>query len=224
LRRPSAKCPGQRNMGCVTDRGWRGWGRILGKSDRLWLHQKSLNYWSMASSQWTQFKGQAPPRAVRSSLRQHSCWRALPDPAPSHTAASCPLHDEAARCERLLQHRPVSRDQKEPPLQAHLSATVAHQLHENLQITGRLLGDLNVGSITQNILIQPVHVEMRVALVDALRPFPEAARAVAAVLHQLEDKAAADIKADAGRSGITRCAGHSRAMKTQSRPSCSRSS
>jgi hypothetical protein len=37
---------------------------------------------------------------------------------------------------------------------------------------------------------------MRVELVNALRPFPEAARAVAYVLHQIESKAAADIAAD----------------------------
>jgi hypothetical protein len=36
-------------------------------------------------------------------------------------------------------------------------------------------------------------------LVDALATFPEARQAVAAVLHRLEDKAAADIKADATR-------------------------
>jgi hypothetical protein len=37
---------------------------------------------------------------------------------------------------------------------------------------------------------------MRVELVRALRPFPEAARAVAAVLHTIEGKAADAIKAD----------------------------
>jgi hypothetical protein len=63
-----------------------------------------------------------------------------------------------------------------------------------------LLGDLGVGhNVTQNILIQPAYLEMRVALVGALATFPEARQAVAAVLHRLEDRAAADIAADAAR-------------------------
>jgi hypothetical protein len=37
---------------------------------------------------------------------------------------------------------------------------------------------------------------MRIELVNALRPFPAAAQAVAAVLHQIESKAADAIKAD----------------------------
>jgi transposase-like protein len=78
-------------------------------------------------------------------------------------------------------------------------ARVTHQLHENLQITGRLLGDLGVGSITQNILIQPQYVELRFAIVGALRAFPAAAQAVAEVLHRLEDKAATAITIDAER-------------------------
>jgi len=64
-------------------------------------------------------------------------------------------------------------------------------------LTAKLLGDLGTGSTTiTNILIQPAYVTMRVELVKALTPYPEAARAVAAVLHQIEDKAAADIAAD----------------------------
>ena len=99
-----------------------------------------------------------------------------------------------------LRHRLfASLDVAEEAGDSAMVARVAHQLHENLQITGRLLGDLGVGSITQNILIQPAYVELRVALVDALATFPEARQAVAAVLHRLEDKAAADIKADAAQ-------------------------
>jgi hypothetical protein len=76
-------------------------------------------------------------------------------------------------------------------------ARIAGQLHNNLEITGKLLGDLASGhtSVT-NVLIQPQYVHMRVELVRALAPFPEARQAVAAVLHQIESKAAADIAAD----------------------------
>jgi hypothetical protein len=60
-----------------------------------------------------------------------------------------------------------------------------------------LLGDLGIGSSNiTNILIQPAYVEMRIELVRALAPYPQAREAVAAVLHRLEGKAAADIAAD----------------------------
>jgi hypothetical protein len=72
---------------------------------------------------------------------------------------------------------------------------VSAQLHRNLELTGKLLGDLGVGHTNvTNVLILPAYVELRVALVNALRGFPEAARAVAVTLHQIESKAAADIK------------------------------
>ena len=72
---------------------------------------------------------------------------------------------------------------------------VSSQLHANLELTGKLLGDLGVGSTTNvNVLIMPQYVELRVALVQALSAFPEAKLAVAQVLHQLESKAAESIK------------------------------
>jgi hypothetical protein len=80
---------------------------------------------------------------------------------------------------------------------SHMVSRIAAQLHRNMELVGKLLGDLNVGhtSVT-NVLIQPQYVELRVGLVNALRPFPEAARAVASVLHQIEGKAATDMAAD----------------------------
>ena len=75
---------------------------------------------------------------------------------------------------------------------------VTRQLHENLELTGKLLGDLGVGSVT-NVLILPQYVELRVGLINALAGFPEARKAVAEVLHRLEDKAAKSIEADANR-------------------------
>src|SRR5204863_6180289 len=69
---------------------------------------------------------------------------------------------------------------------------ITSQLHTNLEITGKLLGTLGIGHTTvTNVLVLPEYVSMRVALVTALRAFPEAARAVAAVLHQIESQAAA---------------------------------
>jgi hypothetical protein len=77
---------------------------------------------------------------------------------------------------------------------AGMFTRVSSQLHANLELTGKLLGDLGVGVTNVNVLVMPQYVELRVALVQALASFPEARQAVAAVLHQLESKAAADIK------------------------------
>lgn len=74
-------------------------------------------------------------------------------------------------------------------------ARVANQLHRNLEITGELLGDLSTGSTTiNNVLVLPAYVEMRVELVKALAPYPEARQAVARVLHRIESKAADAIR------------------------------
>ena len=69
---------------------------------------------------------------------------------------------------------------------------VSGQLHHNFEITGRLLGDLGTTAptyISNNILILPSYIELRVELVNALAAFPEAKQAVAQVLHSLEAKA-----------------------------------
>src|SRR5262249_2840710 len=68
------------------------------------------------------------------------------------------------------------------------------QLHHNLEITGKRLGAPGVGVTNVNVLVMPQYVELRVALVQALHSYPEARQAVAQVLHQLEGKAAAEIK------------------------------
>jgi hypothetical protein len=79
----------------------------------------------------------------------------------------------------------------------NMLARVAGQLHRNLEITGKLVGSLTMGTtINNNVLIQPQYVELRVALVGALSPFPDARQAVAAVLHTIEHKAAAEITPD----------------------------
>lgn len=93
----------------------------------------------------------------------------------------------------------ASFDVAEEAGDSNMVARVATQLHKNFELVGRLLGDLGIGSTTinNNVLIMPQYVELRVGLVNALRPFPEAARAVAAVLHQIEGKAASAITAEA---------------------------
>jgi hypothetical protein len=91
----------------------------------------------------------------------------------------------------------ASLDTAEECGDGNMISRVAGQLHRNLEITGKLVGDLANGSTTiNNVLVMPAYVEMRVELVNALRPFPEAARAVASVLHMIEGKAADAVRAD----------------------------
>lgn len=90
-----------------------------------------------------------------------------------------------------------SLDVAEEAGDGNMLSRLAGQLHSNLELTGKLLGDLGVGSTNvTNVLIMPAYVEMRVELVRALAPFPEARRAVAAVLHTIEHKAAEAVRAD----------------------------
>jgi hypothetical protein len=97
-----------------------------------------------------------------------------------------------------LRHRLfASLDSAEDAGDGSMLARVAGQLHTNLELTGKLLGDLGVGHTTvTNVLISAPYVELRVELINALAPFPEAKRAVAAALHCLELKAADAIKAE----------------------------
>jgi hypothetical protein len=71
----------------------------------------------------------------------------------------------------------------------------------NLELVGKLLGQLvhrhEVRSTS--ILVSPDYLQLRSVLVNALRPFPEAARAVGSALHAMESKAAADITANASK-------------------------
>jgi hypothetical protein len=95
-----------------------------------------------------------------------------------------------------LRHRLFAAlDTAEEYQDAGMLTRVASQLHANLELTGKLLGDLGVGTTNvMNVLILPQYIELRVALVQALSAFPEAKLAVAQALHQLESKAAETIK------------------------------
>jgi hypothetical protein len=94
-----------------------------------------------------------------------------------------------------LRHRLFAAlDTAEEYNDAGMLTRVASQLHANLELTGKLLGDLGVGTTTVNVLVMPQYVELRIALVQALSAFPEAKQAVAQVLYNLESKAAESIK------------------------------
>jgi hypothetical protein len=71
----------------------------------------------------------------------------------------------------------------------------------NLELVGKLLGQLiqrhEVRSTS--ILVSPDYLRLRSVLVNALRPFPEAAQTVGRALHELEARAAVDIQTNAGK-------------------------
>jgi len=58
-----------------------------------------------------------------------------------------------------LRHRLfASLDVAEECADSNMVARITGQLHHNLELTGKLLGDLGVGGLTQNILVLPVYV------------------------------------------------------------------
>jgi hypothetical protein len=76
---------------------------------------------------------------------------------------------------------------------------------KNLGVTGKLLGTLvQRHEVTHSsVLLTPDYLRLRQALVLALRPYPDAARAVGAALHTLESDAAKDITPPAaGRAPV----------------------
>lgn len=77
------------------------------------------------------------------------------------------------------------------------SITAEGAILANLGMVGKLLGQLvQVHDVRHmNLLISPDYLRLRSTLIDALRPYPEAARAVGAALHRLESDAAKDITA-----------------------------
>ena len=98
------------------------------------------------------------------------------------------LQSLASQRARLL----MMQDQELEAGDSKAVATLAARIHQNLELVGRYLGELHQHSTKTvvNILLTPEYLELRNALVRALAPYPEARRAVAAVLHSREGSAA----------------------------------
>ena len=109
--------------------------------------------------------------------------------------------EEASRADDLLQTvcdlLEEARDSLRGAKAAGHYGQAASNIRESLravELLARLRGDLESGThITTNILVQPQWVSIRVALLEALRPHPEAARAVGQALATLE---ASDAQSD----------------------------
>ena len=67
-------------------------------------------------------------------------------------------------------------------------ALLAARLHENLRLAATSTGELQKNSPTSvtNIVLSPAYLDLRAALLRALRPYPDAARAVVAAFHRAE--------------------------------------
>lgn len=78
---------------------------------------------------------------------------------------------------------------------AQAVATLAGRIHQNLEIVGKYLGELQQHSTKTviNLMVTPEYLTLRNTLVKALQPYPEARRAVAQVLHSMENNAAQQI-------------------------------
>ena len=76
-------------------------------------------------------------------------------------------------------------------------ASLSGQIHRNIELVAKLVGDLGVGgtTITNNVLLAPQYLELRTAMLAALAPFADARQAVAKALHALEHRAAKSISA-----------------------------
>jgi hypothetical protein len=81
------------------------------------------------------------------------------------------------------------------------AVALAARLHESLQLSARLTGQLvphaNVNVTT--LVISQDYIALRSSLLAALRPFPEAARAVAEVFRRTGEHAAAEMQRNAPR-------------------------
>jgi hypothetical protein len=98
---------------------------------------------------------------------------------------------------RLQQHVSMAIDYGD--VKAAVSAEGA--ITANLALVGKLLGMIvqrhDVRSTS--LLVSPDYLKLRSTLIDALRPFPNAAKAVGAALHMLESDAANNITAAASK-------------------------
>lgn len=60
------------------------------------------------------------------------------------------------------------------------------------ELIAKLLGDIKTGTVTQNIMVMPEFHAFRTAVIQALRPYGDAKRAVLKSLQLLEQREAID--------------------------------
>jgi hypothetical protein len=96
---------------------------------------------------------------------------------------------------RLSTYIDKALEQNNPAAAAAIERHVIAKLTLTTQLLGSIVNRTEVRSTS--VLISADYLQLRHAIVAALKPFPEAARAVGAALHELETKAATELKANA---------------------------
>jgi transposase-like protein len=71
-------------------------------------------------------------------------------------------------------------------------ATLAAGIHRNLELAAKLLGEIQAHSTrtTISLLVSPEYLQLRNTLIRALAPYPEARKAVAAAIYEIENSTA----------------------------------
>jgi hypothetical protein len=75
----------------------------------------------------------------------------------------------------------------------HAATSVERAITSSLELTSKLLGMLVSRTEVRSILVSSDYLKLRQTIISALRPFPEASRAVGAALAELELEAAESI-------------------------------
>lgn len=65
-------------------------------------------------------------------------------------------------------------------------AKMSGQIHKNIELTGKLVGDLRTGTVNNMLILAPEYHQLRTGLVLALKPYPKARLAVTQLLQTLE--------------------------------------
>ena len=65
-------------------------------------------------------------------------------------------------------------------------AKMSGQIHKNIELTGKLVGDLRTGTVVNNLILTGEYHQLRTGLVLALKPYPKARLAVQQLLQSLE--------------------------------------
>ena len=105
--------------------------------------------------------------------------------AKAHDASEVARADDLLNQLQLLQKVTMlilSRAEQAGALRTMLGAV--REARENLELIGRLVGDLRDGSAVNLLIVSPEWATVRAKLVRALQPFPEARQAVLAALEE----------------------------------------
>lgn len=87
----------------------------------------------------------------------------------------------------------------------HGLATIASQLHHNLRLAAQKTGELQQHAQTQinNLILAPDYLNLRARLIAVLRPYPEAARAVAEAFRSIEEAGSPSAQKSFGTKMVT---------------------